>query len=99
LHIKIKTNARVNFATSLCKSGFEVFKRFGGNEMNIQKMFRAKITQIYQKGTKIFLKITSQMIAYDCGTSFDDVLLIVGRKIAFVKLDPSTLETTALKSR
>jgi len=39
------------------------------------------------------------MIAHGCGTSFDDVLLIVGRKIAFVKLDPSTLETTALKSR
>jgi hypothetical protein len=39
------------------------------------------------------------MIAHDCGTSFDDVHLIVGRIIAFVKLDPSTLETTALKIR
>jgi len=37
------------------------------------------------------------MIAYDCDTSFDDVHLIVGEIIAFVKLDPSTLETTAKK--
>jgi hypothetical protein len=32
----------VNLATSLCKWGFEVFKRLGGNEMNIQKIFKAK---------------------------------------------------------